>query len=186
MAKSKLTTDARFWGKVGAPDADSCRPWLAGRNQYDYGTFWFDGRQVQAHAFAWRLTYHGPTKPGAEVFRHSCDHPWCCESAHIYPGTNAENTADRHAKRRDATGDRNGARTHPERRARGDRHFSKTRPDRVARGERNSRARLTEGDVHRVRAAFLAGENRRDIAMRYGIREGTVYDIAARRIWAWL
>ena len=49
---------ARFWAKVGPPDENGCRPWLAAKTR-GYGVLRVGGKMVKAHAFAWRLTYHG-------------------------------------------------------------------------------------------------------------------------------
>jgi len=90
------TTIALFWSNVGPPDANGCRLWLGYRGKPGYGVF----KQRGAHRTAWRLTYQGPTKPGAEHYRHSCDNPPCCEPSHIYPGTHTDNMRDRSARGR--------------------------------------------------------------------------------------
>lgn len=43
-----------------------------------------------------------------EVVRHTCDNPACCNPAHLIRGTVADNVADRVARGRSATGERNG------------------------------------------------------------------------------
>ena len=102
----------RFWRLVGPASENGCRLWLgtiipsrppsAGRpgTYGGYGVLKIGQRQVRAHVMAWRLAYHGPVHPDRAVFRHSCDNPPCVEPSHIYPGTHAENTADRTARRR--------------------------------------------------------------------------------------
>jgi len=170
--KSYADLVARFWAKVGPPDENGCRPWLGiSRHEDGYGRFnvtkW---RAVHAHAFAWRVTYHGPTRPGGEVFRHSCDNPWCCEPSHSYPGTPADNMADRDTRGRTARGDRSGLRVHPER---------------AARGERNASAKLTAEQVLAIRAAH---GTQIAIAKQFGVSQPTVSRIRlrAKKGWDWL
>lgn len=132
---------------------------------------------------------------------HSCDNPPCCNPAHLFLGTNADNTADRHAKGRDARGAAHGAvidpsrmsrgdahysRTHPERLARGDRHGSRLHPERVARGSRSGTAVLDEDAVLDIRAALAAGASKLSIAKRYGVAHATIRNIANGKTWGHL
>lgn len=153
MAKRQSISE-RFWSKVGPPDENGCRPWLAYCDKDGYGRFTpWPLPPVPAHGFAWRLTYHGPTKPGAAVFRHSCDNPWCCEPSHVYPGTNTENLADMTAKGR--------------------------RP----RGETHANSRLTEALVAEARAAIAKGEARTSIAKRMGVCLATISYLSTGSTW---
>lgn len=80
----------RFWSKVdksGGPDA--CWPWLAGKNDEGYGTFYLDGRTHRAHRVAYRWA-NGPV-PDGFVLDHLCRMPSCVNPAHLEPVTNQEN-----------------------------------------------------------------------------------------------
>ena len=109
MAASKLTLSQvmeRLWLRIGLPDASGCRRWLGPLDRHGYAErVRLGGQRIRAYALAWRATYHGPTKPGAETFRHSCDHPWCCEPSHVYPGTNFENVLDMLRRGRNPAGE---------------------------------------------------------------------------------
>jgi hypothetical protein len=113
------------------------------------------------------LTY-GPIPDGLRVC-HRCDNRLCVRPDHLFLGTDADNAADRHAKGREAMGVRNG------------RH---TRPNTTARGMKGGRAKLTDDDVHAIRAdhaAGLAGFKR--LANRYGVDDSTIAAIVRRRTW---
>jgi hypothetical protein len=155
MAKSPLTIAERFWSYVSAPDENGCRHWRAARHHArNYGLFKVrKGVQVTAHSFAWRLTYQGPVHPDAAVFRHSCDVHYptgstayrpCCEPSHVWPGTTADNMADKMERGREA------------------------------RGERCGSAKLSDAAVDAMRAALAAGRRQIDIAADFGVTQGYV------------
>ena len=89
----------RFWEKVdksGGPDA--CWLWRARRNALGYGTLKVQERTILAHRIAYELHY-GSIPDGALVCHH-CDNPPCVNPAHLWTGTNRDNTEDRDAKER--------------------------------------------------------------------------------------
>lgn len=182
----------RFWAKVGPPEGErpicrgirlefQCRAWLACRLPFGYGRF-LEGKHVRtAHGVAFRLTYpnwQGPLNPGDLVYRHLCNHPWCCEPTHVQPGSRDDNSKDAVAEGRVASGDRTGARLYPERRARGERHGSRTHPERVARGDRHPNTKLTDSDIRTIRERRASGERLLPIAKDFGIAFQTVSEIA--------
>lgn len=89
----------RFWNKVDCSGGeDACWTWTAyhgGR----YGTFGIrHGTTIYAHRFAY-LTEHGAIADGLSVL-HGCDNPQCCNPAHLFLGTQADNMRDKAAKGR--------------------------------------------------------------------------------------
>ncbi len=169
MARAKRRGDAeRFWTKVDK--SGECWLWTAGMNRQGYGKFWVDGRDMPAHRFSYQLA-HGPI-PDGKCVCHNCpggDNPACVNPAHLWLGTDAENTADRHNKGRDA---------------RGERHASRTKPERVARGERHPMAKLTRQDAETIRRLYAAGGvSQRELARRFGMSPSQIGNITSGKHW---
>jgi hypothetical protein len=126
---------ARFWSKVGPPDANGCRLWLSQQNAYKYGRFLANSRRLLAHRVAYQLTYG--SLPSWMLVCHLCDVRNCCEPTHLVAADNAWNVWDRGRKGRTANGSRNGSRTKPERLVRGDTHPARIDSSYLARGDRH-------------------------------------------------
>jgi len=186
-ARKKRPPEERFWPRVdtsGGPDA--CWPWMGSVSHNGYGRFWLNGRNVPAQRFAWECV-NGPM-PDGMLGLHTCDNPPCCNPKHVFPGTNLDNMTDRDAKGRQASGDRSGMRTHPEKRTRGDIHWTRSRPDLHAkyiagdnnpshrrpesrpRGEKHYAAKLTQAQVDEMRELKAMGQwTNVALAARYGV-----------------
>ena len=174
-----MTLQERFWSKVDkSAGPDGCWPWTAGMFPSRYGVFRAPGLSQRAHRVAWVLVY-GEIPKGACVL-HRCDNPPCCNPAHLWIGSHQDNVADKVRKGRQAKGDRNGSRLHPDKRARGDRNGSRLHPEALRRGERHCRAKLTEAQVAEIRHASgtLAM-----IASRFGVHLSTIHQIRSNRTW---
>lgn len=143
-------------GPTIQPELGPCHLWTGKRRrgQFRYGQFFYRGRWVEAHRFAYERA-HG-TLPKGQCALHHCDNPQCVREEHLFAGTRAVNVADM---------DRKGRR-------------------RPARGERQRDAKLTEKTVSTLRwAFFVMGVPIRQLSKWYELGATTVGNAIHRRTW---
>lgn len=79
------------------PEGD-CMVWPGSRISTGYGNLLYEGEWWLAHRLAWTLK-HGPIPDGLNVL-HRCDNPPCCNTDHLFLGTQSDNGRDMAAKDR--------------------------------------------------------------------------------------
>ena len=151
---------AWFWSRVdGSGGPDACWPWRGTKWDFGYGRFKAKDRVrprgYAAHRVAFYLTHGRWPEPCG---LHECDNPPCCNPAHIWEGSKAENNVDCVKK---------GRRNTPL-------------------GERVHWTKLVPKDVYEIRALADAGVKDPVIAAKYGIHRYTVSVIRRRINWAHL
>lgn len=160
----------RFRATIRSAGPNDCWTWSAARTQAGYGRLHCGGRQgghLLTHRVALSLSLRASVPADRQVC-HRCDNPPCCNPAHLFVGTAADNVHDAVAKGRIAHGDRHGTATKPERRAVGERHGG---------------AKLTEEDVRTIRARAANGDGHDALATCFGVARATVTDVVSRRKW---
>lgn len=86
----------RFWLKVKIGNPEECWPWTGYVGPSGHGRTTHKAYSMITSRKAWILT-HGETPHGFCV-NHRCDNPLCCNPAHLYLGTRADNMIDRFGK----------------------------------------------------------------------------------------
>jgi len=143
--------EERFWAQVDKQGPNDCWPWT-GCARKGYGVLYANGRSHYTHRFSYELM-HGPIPDGLFAC-HKCDNPSCCNPAHIFLGTIADNTRDAIRKRR------------------------------MPHGEGHSNSKLTEDDVHQIRADSAAGlASYSTLAKRYDVSKQLIYRVIKRKAW---
>jgi HNH endonuclease len=170
-----------LWSKVdvchhAAPCRDCCWLWHGPCDTRGYGNFTIPklyrarrNHVSRAHRVMWEVTY-GPIPSLLNVL-HDCpagDNPRCVNPSHLWVGTFKENTQDALRKGRMATGNRQGAATHPEA---------------VRRGSQLPHARLTEDAILPIFQAVSAGATPIDIAAHQGVTPSAMYYVLRRQSW---
>lgn len=143
-----------FWSRVSVGAPDVCWLWRGGLTDKGYGRPRINTVKTYAHRIAYVIT-HGPLIDDMEVC-HRCDQPACCNPAHLFIGTHAQNMRDMSLK------------------------------GRAARGVRGPRAKLTEADVLNIRAHRAAGIGVEAIGRIFAVSGEQVSKICTRRQWAHL
>ena len=152
MTSSKFTTEQRiaaFWAKADKSSGpDECWNWTAARSPLGCGRFgWHNHQTRQAHRIAYELTL-GAFDAKLEVC-HRCDNPSCCNPAHLFLGTHADNMADMGRKKR----------------------YSMPGYS----GERHPGAKLTDQQVAAIRHLYAAKQgSQRDLARRFGVTQAHI------------
>jgi HNH endonuclease len=146
---------ADLWARVAIGGPDECWPWLGSTRGRGYGDFKIGGHHVVAHRLAFELATG--TDPGDLLVCHTCDNPPCCNPAHLFLGTVADNNRDKQHKGR------------------------QTR----LLGSRNPNAKLSEADVREIRRRRAAGEKGRTLAREFEVSPSRITMLTRSRYAVW-
>lgn len=147
----------RLMEKILVDPETGCWNWTACKVRDGYGRIGDRGRKLKlAHRISYEL-HRGAIPDGIHVC-HRCDNPACINPDHLFLGTNDDNIADKVAKGRSP----------------------------CQKGRDNGNAKLTEADVHAIRAAKACWGINMKLAKQYGVVNSMISDIRGGRKWAHL
>lgn len=150
MAEYDSRTLERLRSKIDKRGPTECWPWTASIDRGGYGRFRVKSREqpIGAHQATW-IAANGPIPPGKHVL-HTCDVRHCCNEAHLWLGSNAENVADKVAKGRSKLG----------------------------REKRHSAAKLTDEQVNAIKAN-VDGKSTAALSREFGIDRKGIWQMRA-------
>lgn len=132
-----------------------CWLYQGARDKWGHAHVGIGERRHSAHRYFYSRLVE-PIPAGKQVL-HRCNVPHCVNPAHLYLGTDKENTADKLAVKGQAW------------------------------GERNSSAKLKAEEVRAIRVEYRYEDRRsnaRELADKYGVCQAAITAIIARRTWA--
>lgn len=98
--EARTRAENRFWNKVnyinnedGSLNKDVCWVWDASTGEDGYGTFWYENKVRRANRVTIAITTD-IDYDDIDNALHKCGNRSCCNPAHIYDGTRAENWDD--------------------------------------------------------------------------------------------
>lgn len=160
MPNRRRNTADTFWSRIDRSGGDnSCWVWTGGRYPRGYGRIVMNCKVLYAHRVAYELTY-GSIPTGMHVC-HACDNPPCCNPAHLWLGSPADNVADRDAKGRH-------------------RYVKPAHIDLEARLS----AKLNWNKVRQIREMWASGVySKRGLARIFSVHESIVRGVIANECW---
>lgn len=154
-ARNHINAD-RFWSYVDKRGPDNCWMWKGATQPYGYGCFHV-GKSRNSIMRAHRITYgltHGYLP---ECVCHKCDTPGCCNPAHLFGGTKADNNADMAAKGRNRV------------------------PKPTLRGELHHGAKMTNANAREIRTRYdRGGITQYQLADEFGVCQRSINKIVNR------
>lgn len=154
-----------------------CWEWQGGRDADGYGYTTFAvvaGKNTHSLTRQLWAAIYGNIPAGMCVL-HRCDNPPCCNPAHLFLGSHADNVHDKFAKGRAIVYS-------------GSDHWTKKRPEAIPKGSIRGQAKLTEEIVKEIRQRKTTRSCSiralvKQLAAEYGVCNGTIQKVIWNKKW---
>lgn len=178
-----------FWAGIDKTEGQGrdgkCWDWQRGCLTSGYGKLgvMIDGKlhTLLAHRISYWLTYG--KDPGELCVLHKCDRPVCCNPAHFFLGTRADNALDRAAKRRSPSGENHWTKLRPERvlELKAQQRFGHVRN--LPNPADHPRTVLNADKVREIRRRAIQGEDNRSLAKEFNVTHSNISAVIKRKSW---
>lgn len=193
--------------RVSIDASTGCWNWTGAATGVGRPIFRYKGKATLVYRAIWEYLKDVSLAPEDHVC-HRCDNGMCCNPDHLFLGDNSANMQDMVSKRRNfaaidpeahaaavrrgvqtrrdfpernASGQRSGWVTKPEKMSRGDRHWTRLHPDLIKTGSKVHNAKFSQEQIVAIR-----GDQRtlKQIAVDYGCHFSTISLIKRRQHYA--
>lgn len=154
--KKGMSLKDRLLDRIVVNPETGCWEWQGATDELGRGAIGINRKRYRVHRVSAHI-YLGMPLDSRLLVCHHCDNPECINPAHLFLGTNKDNSQDMVRKGR-------------------------CRPGHLA-GEQIGTAKLTRQQVEEIRRAIAAGEVQAQIARDYGVARSTITWIKKGNTW---
>lgn len=153
--------EARYISFVIERTHNECWIWRGPVNGSGYGSISWRGKVLGAHQVAYLRT--GKEIPYGKCILHKCDHPRCCNPAHLFLGTHSDNAKDAWKKGR---------------------NIFQLNPQIRPRGAKHANSKMTIFIANKIRKVYATGGRRQeDVGAMFGVCQRTISLIVRNQAW---